>query len=203
MARRQAADGVRVNEAVLPETDHDAVRIMTIHAAKGLEFPIVVVAGLTTQHRGGRAGVDVLWTPNGPQVRLSPSFVTREYEATKVLDEQLDEYERRRLLYVACTRARDHLVVSLHRKPLGGRTLLSLAELIAIATTGLDLHEVLVSEDDGASGVVGASRPRSAPRGRARRQTTQPRPQAPPRVPVRYPTPRRRSTRLVGAPSTR
>ena len=153
-AYRQAADGVRVNEAVLPETDHDAVRIMTIHAAKGLEFPIVVVAGLTTQHRGGRAGVDVLWTPDGPQVRLSPTFVTREYEATKVLDEQLDEYERRRLLYVACTRARDHLVVSLHRKAPGGRTLQSLAELIADATTGRDLHEVLVREDEGASGAA-------------------------------------------------
>ena len=161
-AYRQAADGVRVNEAVLPETDHDAVRIMTIHAAKGLEFPIVVVAGLTTQHRGGRAGVDVLWTADGPQVRLSPTFVTREYEATKVLDEQLDEYERRRLLYVACTRARDHLVVSLHRKAAGGGKLRSLAELIADATTGRDLHEVLVREDEGAglglpSGTASAS----------------------------------------------
>ncbi len=161
-AYRQAADGVRVNEAVLPETDHDAVRIMTIHAAKGLEFPIVVVAGLTTQHRGGRAGVDVLWTADGPQVRLSPTFVTREYEATKVLDEQLDEYERRRLLYVACTRARDHLVVSLHRKAAGGGKLRSLAELIADATTGRDLHEVLVREDEGAPGAASPSGTASA-----------------------------------------
>ncbi len=35
-------------EAVLPETDDDAVRIMTIHAAKGLEFPITIVSGLST-----------------------------------------------------------------------------------------------------------------------------------------------------------
>ena len=39
------------------------------------------------------------------------------FEAFKPLDEQMGDAERRRLLYVACTRAVDHLVVSLHRKP--------------------------------------------------------------------------------------
>jgi ATP-dependent helicase/nuclease subunit A len=41
---------------------------------------------------------------------------TDEYEDWKPIDEQMDYLERMRLLYVACTRARDHLVVSLHRK---------------------------------------------------------------------------------------
>ena len=115
-AYRQASDSIRVTEAVLPETDHDAVRIMTIHAAKGLEFPIVVVAGLTTQHRG-RAGPAS--TCCGPRPAPSSASTTPSspatYEATRALDEQLDEHERRRLLYVACTRARDHLAVSVHR----------------------------------------------------------------------------------------
>ena len=39
------------------------------------------------------------------------------YEAFRPVDEQMGDAERRRLLYVACTRAQDHLVVSLHRKP--------------------------------------------------------------------------------------
>ena len=40
---------------------------------------------------------------------------TNDFEVNLPLDEQMDEYERRRLLYVATTRAKDHLVVSLHR----------------------------------------------------------------------------------------
>ena len=43
-ARLQASEG-RIADTILPEHDHDAVRIMTIHAAKGLEFPITVVSG--------------------------------------------------------------------------------------------------------------------------------------------------------------
>jgi ATP-dependent helicase/nuclease subunit A len=39
-----------------------------------------------------------------------------EFQEYKPLDEQMGDAERRRLLYVACTRAIDHLVVSLHRK---------------------------------------------------------------------------------------
>ena len=48
----QTAEGARVAEAVLPETDDDAVRIMTIHAAKGLEFPITIVSGMSTDPAG-------------------------------------------------------------------------------------------------------------------------------------------------------
>ena len=48
----QTHEGGRVAEAVLPETDDDAVRIMTIHAAKGLEFPITIVSGMSTVPQG-------------------------------------------------------------------------------------------------------------------------------------------------------
>ena len=59
-ASRQAEDSARVAEAVLPETDVDAVRVMTIHAAKGLEFPMVIVSGLSAQPRRV-SGVKLLW----------------------------------------------------------------------------------------------------------------------------------------------
>ena len=51
-AALQASES-RVADTILPENDHDAVRVMTIHAAKGLEFPITIVAGLTTKSAPG------------------------------------------------------------------------------------------------------------------------------------------------------
>ncbi len=58
-ATLQASEG-RVADTILPEHDHDAVRVMTIHAAKGLEFPITIVAGLTTKPRRGATN-GVVW----------------------------------------------------------------------------------------------------------------------------------------------
>ena len=108
----QAAEG-RANDTILPERDHDAIRIMTIHAAKGLQFPITVVAGLTTQVQRRRS-MSVVW-PEGTWALAEQGGEV--FEAFQPLDEQMGDAERRRLLYVACTRAVDHLVVSLHRKP--------------------------------------------------------------------------------------
>ena len=116
-AELQGAEGARVVESVLPETDDDAVRIMTIHSAKGLEFPIVVCSGMTTAAQARRAGVQVLFPPaGGYQIRLARDVQTDQFELHLPIDEQMGFHEKLRLLYVACTRARDHLVVSVHRK---------------------------------------------------------------------------------------
>jgi ATP-dependent exoDNAse (exonuclease V) beta subunit len=114
---RQSAEGARTAEAVLPETDDDAVRIMTIHSAKGLEFPVVVVSGMSTMPQVQRAPAQVVFPPTGDVAYRFGSHVTTEaFEEWRPFDEQMSYHERIRLLYVACTRARDHLVVSLHRK---------------------------------------------------------------------------------------
>lgn len=114
---QQTVDGARVAESVLPETDDDAVRIMTIHAAKGLEFPVTIVSGMTTKPQGNQWAARVVFPPDGSGVgyRLGSNIVTSEFERWKPIDEQMAFDERIRLLYVACTRARDHLVVSLYR----------------------------------------------------------------------------------------
>jgi ATP-dependent helicase/nuclease subunit A len=131
--RFQASEG-RASDTILPERDHDAVRIMTVHAAKGLEFPITVVGGLTTRNQGRRS-MSVVWPP------ATWTLVERDnpvFESFQPLDEQMGDAERRRLLYVACTRAVDHLVVSLHRKPESdskdhGRTRWTSASVLAAA----------------------------------------------------------------------
>ncbi len=115
---RQAEEGARVIETVVPEEDDDAVRIMTVHAAKGLQFPIVVMSGLNAQPR--RDGGPVLWSAgDAPELRLRGGFQTAGYDALRQHDRELQELEDVRLLHVAATRARDYLVVSLFHSQRG------------------------------------------------------------------------------------
>ncbi len=136
--RQQTAEGSRVSEAVLPETDDDAVRIMTVHAAKGLEFPVTIVSGMSTRPMRQRAGAEVVWPPGQPCIiKVGNAVVSDAFEQWKPIDEQMSHDERVRLLYVACTRAQDHLIVSLHRptrkKEPDGLDKLTSAELLTQA----------------------------------------------------------------------
>lgn len=119
-AEQQAEEGTRVAETVVPEADDDAVRIMTIHASKGLEFPIVALTGLNVEDRARNRSAVVLWDRNGsPEVRVGPEkarFETEGFARLAAIEEEMDAFEKVRLLYVAATRARDHLIVSLHHK---------------------------------------------------------------------------------------
>jgi ATP-dependent helicase/nuclease subunit A len=132
----QRDDKLRATSPVVPEADVDAVRILTIHGAKGLEFGITVVSGLSAEDPKGRTGATVRFAPDGGiEVRMRSGMETTKYEAVRTLDETMDEHERIRLLYVALTRARDHLVVSTHHtkrgsaKSHGGRIATRLAGL--------------------------------------------------------------------------
>ena len=114
---RQSSEGSRVAEAVLPESDDDAVRIMTIHGAKGLEFPITILSGMSTSPQARPSPAQVVFPPaGGVGYRFGKAVATQEFEDFKPVDEQMAFDERVRLLYVAATRAKDHLVLSLQRR---------------------------------------------------------------------------------------
>ncbi len=116
-AVRQMDDDVDVLETVVPEPDDDAVRILTVHGAKGLEFPIALLAGLAViQSRYPH----VLWTDTGPDVRLlAGKLETGGFAAAAGVETEQARREANRLLYVAATRAMDHLVIGCYHSPPG------------------------------------------------------------------------------------
>jgi ATP-dependent exoDNAse (exonuclease V) beta subunit len=124
------------------DRDDDAVRISTIHGAKGLEYPIVVLAGMAPRRRTGATAIGV---------RLDCGFEFHDngltstgYEAWKTEErDPREDAELLRLLYVATTRARDHLVVSV----VGGGAGRSRAAVIASRVLAVP-HEGLITEPD-------------------------------------------------------
>jgi ATP-dependent exoDNAse (exonuclease V) beta subunit len=91
-----------------------AVSLMTIHAAKGLEFPIVFVVNLRAAGRGRPPGFSVI--EQGPTGEAEVAFGATEATA---LEERRDAEELKRLFYVAVTRARDRLYIAAEVNPAG------------------------------------------------------------------------------------
>jgi ATP-dependent exoDNAse (exonuclease V) beta subunit len=107
---RDQADGGQVAEAPVVEEGSDGVRLMTVHKAKGLEFPVVVLADMTAKIRSERADRLVDRQRHACYMRLG-RWTPVELAENETREVARDEAEGVRLAYVAATRARDLLVV--------------------------------------------------------------------------------------------
>jgi ATP-dependent helicase/nuclease subunit A len=104
------ADGGQAAEAPILEEGSDGVRLMTVHKAKGLEFPVVVLADMTAKLRSDRADRLIDRGQNACYLRLG-RWTPVELAADEAVEIARDEAEGVRVAYVAATRARDLLVL--------------------------------------------------------------------------------------------
>ncbi len=104
-----AADVKREAEAA-----GDAVRIMTVHGAKGLQAPLVILPDTTTVPQPSET---LFWLPAPQSDATVPIFCPRAAARSEAIKQALEATraaeaaEHNRLLYVALTRAEDHLII--------------------------------------------------------------------------------------------
>jgi ATP-dependent helicase/nuclease subunit A len=104
--------GAREGEA--PAEAEGAVRLMTIHKAKGLEFNFVVLAGAS---RGVRSTSEHAYFSKDLGITLKLDPPPMIYNLAKHMDKDQDKMEELRVLYVALTRAKQKLIISGYVKP--------------------------------------------------------------------------------------
>lgn len=109
----------KVKQADAPLQTDDVVKLMTIHASKGLEFPVVILPFLSSKidprykkllfHKqyGIAMNTDRSVSASREKDQNTPSW----FQLVKLVDNDMEAEEKKRLLYVAMTRPRDHLAL--------------------------------------------------------------------------------------------
>ena len=109
-ALREAAQGGQAAEAPILEEGSDGVRLMTVHKAKGLEFPVVILADITARLTPWDASRHVDLDRGLCALRIG-GWSPKDLNDHKALELAREQKEGERVAYVAATRARDLLIV--------------------------------------------------------------------------------------------
>ncbi len=111
---RAAEDPRSEGESPLADEHLEAVRVMTVHKSKGLEFPAVILANASTGRSGAGKRRDALidWSSGRAGLRLPSGACDATMAWLKALEDEREDRETIRLLYVALTRAKRRLIVT-------------------------------------------------------------------------------------------
>ncbi|MDP3685313.1 MAG: ATP-dependent DNA helicase [bacterium] len=109
-----AADSGLGPRAADLSSETDAVHLLTVHAAKGLEFPVVFVIGATADRYPARGRRRLL--------ELPPELVPTGAALEDLDEREAHVLEERRLFYVALTRAQQHLTITSSAAAAGSKT---------------------------------------------------------------------------------
>ncbi len=152
---KAARSGLERRGEAAVENPGDVIRLMTIHQAKGLEFPIVALPGLHDGPSRHNASLRVGKYPKERHARLGIKYLDSqtmmEYDSQSVLElkeleAMLSDAETRRLFYVALTRARDMLLFSAlktKRRAVKGSWIVPVLQTVQ----ALDLPQHLVDDE--------------------------------------------------------
>ena len=132
-------------EASLEEESLDAVRVLSIHKAKGLEFPVVILPGLHQKAAGLDRGAQVTvdWMTGVYGCTFPPTWNAGQvllWEKERIREKA----EQRRVMYVGMTRARDRLMLSGGQltKPIG-ESFLGFLQDVADGEVGNPEHDTV------------------------------------------------------------
>ena len=130
LSRLAMARELSVSETNATIDNKQSVKLMTIHAAKGLEFPAVALPCLSNRPNYNKFPLlfhSTIWhcfKHGSYHDQEKEEGLPLPYQLGKIIDDDMDLAERKRLLYVAMTRAQDNLALFVGQNEVSNKSVL-------------------------------------------------------------------------------